>query len=64
MKPKFHDLAKVRVIDPAQPPAEGFVIRSLQCEDTWLYKISTPDPDNPGSTFDNWFEEKALERVP
>ena len=61
--PLFQDLDHVRVTGKFQIPAEGFVIASLPRNGRWLYKVSMPDPDTPGTTFDNWYAEDSLEKI-
>lgn len=61
MTPKFPELAKVRT--PDSPPMEGFIIESRFRDGRWLYKVSLPNPDAPGETFDNWYAEASLMRL-
>jgi hypothetical protein len=62
-KPRLSLMAKLRVIDPAQPAAEGYVIEHRFRDGRWLYKLSLPNPDRAGETFDNWYAEDALDRA-
>lgn len=61
--PLFQELDQVRVIGKFQVPAEGFVIAYQARNANWIYKVSLHDPDEPGTTFDNWYREDALEKI-
>lgn len=62
-KPRFSELTKVRVIDPAYGDFEGFVLKSLW-QDGWIYKVSLSETAEDDDTFDNWITESALEKIP
>lgn len=62
MEPRFSELMRVRVVDPKQPALEGLIVE-VRAADGWIYKVSIPDPDREGQTFDNWYAEVALEEI-
>jgi hypothetical protein len=61
--PLFQDLDSVRVTAESQVHAEGFVIGHQARNEIWIYKVSLPDSDSPGATFDNWYREDVLEKI-
>lgn len=63
MEPGFAELSRVCVIDPDQPPAEGYVVARQFRDGEWLYKVSIEDSGAPTGTFDNWYRENALSEV-
>lgn len=64
MSPRFSELAKVRVLDQADGSLEGLVVSMEFRDGRWIYKVSHPNPDAVGETYDLWHPEVALELVP
>ena len=63
--PKFSEMQKVRTCVPDYGGLlEGFVIASTFKGGRWIYKISLPNPDEEGQSYDNWVAEEHLEISP
>ncbi len=62
MEPKFSEMNKVRVIDGANDPYEGYVIAFQLRDGRWVYKISASE-DGSTETYDNWVPEEWLQKV-
>ena len=60
--PKFGLMTKVRV-HYESGPLEGYVIEIKDHDGRWIYKVSHPDTDKPGGSWDNWPREEWLEEV-
>lgn len=63
--PKFSEMQKVRTCVPDYgSQMEGYVIANKFHQGRWIYKLSLPNPDEEGATYDNWVAEEHLEISP
>jgi len=62
MTPKFSEMSKVLVRYPSGT-LDGYVISIQEKDGRWIYKISHPDTEKPGGSWENWAPEEWLEEV-
>jgi hypothetical protein len=62
VSPKFSEMTKV-CVRYESGPLEGYVIEIKDDGGRWIYKVSHPDTDKPGGSWDNWAPEEWLEEV-